>query len=64
MCGTRTIWLSGPRTTVRIEVGPDRIIRDASPVVRRFIGQPVDNLRAWINADREVELVTPGRYCE
>ena len=39
-------WVSCNRFTVRVTVVDGRIT-DAAPVLRRFIGQPFDNLLAW-----------------
>jgi hypothetical protein len=33
--------------TVGVEVDRSGVIRDAAPVVRKFIGQPLDNLVRW-----------------
>lgn len=41
------IWISTKKFTVVVETDDDRIIRKAAPMVRKFIGQPVDNLFKW-----------------
>ena len=45
--------ISHPKMTVGVTV-EDGIITEAPPVVRKFIGQPLDNLIGWI---RSPELV-------
>lgn len=40
-------WLSSKKMTVLVEVQDGRIIQ-AAPVVRKFIGQPVQNLIRWM----------------
>lgn len=41
-------WLSSSRMTVGVKV-ENGIIVDAAPIVRKFVGQPVDNLKRWMN---------------
>lgn len=41
-------WLSNEKMTVRV-VTRGKIIIDAAPVVRKFIGQPFNNLAHWMN---------------
>lgn len=40
-------WLSNQRMTVKV-VLRDRVIIDAAPIVRKFIGQPFQNLVGWM----------------
>ena len=42
-----TWWLSNRRMTVKVVVG-DKTIVDAAPIVRKFIGQPFQNLVGWM----------------
>ena len=42
-------WLSSKRMTVGVEVDDAGIIRQAAPIVRKFIGQPVENLVRWMS---------------
>lgn len=41
-------WMSTSRMTVGI-ITKDGIIIDCAPIVRKFIGQKIDNLRNWLN---------------
>lgn len=40
-------WLSTERMTVAVQVS-DGLIRDAAPIVRKFIGQRPEALGAWM----------------
>lgn len=40
-------WLSSRRMTVVVEER-DGIVVDAAPIVRKFIGQPLENLTRWM----------------
>jgi len=40
-------WLSNQKMTVRITVQGTEIV-DASPIVRKFIGQPFQNVVGWM----------------
>lgn len=40
-------WLSTTKMTVGVEVS-NGIITQAAPIVRKFVGQPIDNLRRWM----------------
>lgn len=42
-------WLSTTRMTVGVETDAEGIIIDAPPIVRRFMGQYFDRLRAWMS---------------
>lgn len=44
----REAWLLSCRTlTVRVEIN-NGIVCSASPIVRRFVGQPLSNLKRWM----------------
>ncbi|MHC4188418.1 MAG: hypothetical protein ACYSUB_01915 [Planctomycetota bacterium] len=43
-----TWWLSNRKMTVKVVV-KDTMIIDAAPVVRKFIGQPFQNIVTWMN---------------
>lgn len=40
-------WVVTERWTVRVVTDNGRIITDAAPLVRRFLGQPLSNLLYW-----------------
>ena len=40
-------WISTPKFTVIVETDDAGIIRKAAPLVRKFVGQPLDNLLSW-----------------
>lgn len=40
-------WFSNSKMTVFVEE-EDGIIIDSSPITRKFIGQPLDNLKRWM----------------
>lgn len=41
-------YLSTPRMTVLVEVNRQKVVTDAAPIVRVFIGQPLANLVRWM----------------
>lgn len=41
-------WLSNERMTVAVVTDDQGRITDAAPVVRKFVGQHLDDLRAWM----------------
>lgn len=41
--------LDNHRMTVKISTDEDERIVDAAPIVRRFIGQPLENLIRWMS---------------
>lgn len=41
-------WLSTHRMTVRVAVDDAGIVREAAPIVRKFLGQPSKALGAWL----------------
>ena len=40
-------WVSCRMFTVQVNVGQDGKIVFAAPIVRKFLGQPFDNLKRW-----------------
>jgi hypothetical protein len=46
------LWLSSPKMTVFVEVSQYGTILAASPIIRKFIGQPYTNLTRWLKPDR------------
>lgn len=42
-------WLSTTKMTVGVRIDSDGVIRETPPVVRKFIGQPLANLRRWMS---------------
>jgi hypothetical protein len=42
-------WLSSKKMTVFVEVDDYGRIVDASPIVKKFIGQGIDSLKAWLS---------------
>lgn len=49
--------LSNKRMTVRVETDAANNIRAAAPVVRKFVGQPLDNLVQWMNRMGKTRIV-------
>lgn len=45
--------LSSPKMTVRVEADENGIITWAAPVVRKFKGQPLENLERWMGTKAE-----------
>ena len=41
-------WLSTNKMTVMVETDDKEIIKDSPPIVRKFIGQPINNLINWL----------------
>lgn len=41
-------WLSTERMTVTVGVDDEGVVRTAPPIVRKFIGQHVSRLTAWM----------------
>ena len=52
----RCLWVSSKRATFRVDVR-DNIIISAAPIARKFIGQPLDNLKRFFGIDRIEELL-------
>ena len=44
----RSYWLSTERMTVVVDADARGVIVWAPPIVRRFVGQPLDNLIGWM----------------
>lgn len=40
-------WLSCKLYTVRVDVDDKMVIRQAAPIVKRFVGQPLADLVRW-----------------
>lgn len=40
-------WISNEKFTVMVEVDDKMNIIEAPPIVRKFIGQPIENLLSW-----------------
>ncbi len=49
MKGLAIVQISGPRATVRVEM-KDGIIIGGALLIKKFIGQPIGNLRTWLNS--------------
>lgn len=43
----KRIWITCNRFTVAVTWGEDGNIRDGAPIVRKFNGQPLENLLRW-----------------
>ena len=57
----RTVWwLKSNRMTVRVVVDEQHRIVEAANVVKRFIGQPLENLAAWMNGHGGFEQMMIG----
>lgn len=41
-------WLSTERMTVAVTTDDQGRITEAAPIVRKFVGQPLDNLIRWM----------------
>ena len=55
---TTSFWMSSKDMTITVGV-VDGIIRSAPPIVGKFIGQPIENLRRWMQTQpgyKEKEL--------
>lgn len=52
----KQLWISCPKFTVQVDVGDDNRVVEAAPVVRRFIGQNIDNLLYWLRGFGKVEV--------
>lgn len=56
-------YLSTPKMTVMVEVDKADIITNAPPIVARFRGQKLDNLRRWMGLQGAI-TVEEGRNDE
>ena len=54
---TLTWRLSIPQMTVMVKTGEDRRIVEAAPIVRKFVGQPLDNLVQWMDRKGGVDVM-------
>jgi len=54
---TLTWRLSIPQMTVMVKTGEDRRIVEAAPIVRNFVGQPLDNLVRWMDRKGGVDVM-------
>jgi len=52
-------WVSCHKFTVKVCIRDERII-DAAPIVRRFKGQPLDNLLSWMKSVGGLTLTKIG----
>ena len=43
---TYNLWLSCKKFTILVEVSEGKIVK-AAPSARKFIGQPIENLKRW-----------------
>ena len=43
----RSYWVSCEKFTVRVSCDGDGVIREAAPIVRRFVGQHLSRLTRW-----------------
>lgn len=55
--------LSNDKLTVKATVRNGKII-DAAPVIRIFIGQPLDNLATWMQKLGPTEITLLGTECD
>ncbi len=54
---TLTWRLSIPQMTVMVKTGEERRIVEAAPIVRKFVGQHLDNLVRWMNRKGELDVM-------
>lgn len=54
-------WLSNQQMTVRVSV-ENGIIKDAAPIVRKFIGQHLSSLYRWMAKQRGLRMVNIGPH--
>lgn len=52
----KTFWLSSDQMTVEVVVDFDGKICKAAPIVRKFIGQPLDNLVRWMETQTNFRM--------
>lgn len=45
---TRTYWLSCSKLTVCVDVNPRGLVMAGPRIVRKFLGQPLNNLKRWM----------------
>ena len=44
----RHLWISCPQFTVQVDVDSDGEISAIPPILRKFLGQPYQNLKCWL----------------
>jgi predicted DNA-binding transcriptional regulator YafY len=49
-----------PQMTVMVRIGSDRRIVEAAPIVRKFVGQPMDDLVQWMERKGQVDVSRLG----
>lgn len=42
------LWMSTERMTVQVRV-EDGVVVSTPPIVRKFVGQPIENLQRWLS---------------
>ena len=47
------LWLSNPKMTIKVEVQNGTIVAGA-PIIRKFIGQSIENLLRWMKFEVKV----------
>ena len=61
-------WLSSPKMTVGVTTDERGIIIAAAPILRTFVGQPIEHLRRWMQGHgpgyREVDMAEWARAQE
>jgi len=50
-------WLSSPRMTVTVKTDKWTEIVDAAPIVRKFVGQHLNDLVRWMKKQGKVDMV-------
>ena len=45
------------KMTVKAMVNKDEVIVSASPITKKFIGQPLENLKTWLKGFKGFEIV-------
>lgn len=61
---SRFYFCSSPKFTVRVDVDERGIVTGGAPVIRRFFGQPFENLKRWAKFDRIEKLAPPEAWKE
>jgi len=54
-------WLSNVKMTVAVETDEDDKIVEAAPIVRKFIGQPLEDLAMWMNKQDGFRIEEMGK---
>jgi hypothetical protein len=44
----RKLWISCPQFTAQVDVDEDGEISAAPPILKKFLGQPYQNLKCWL----------------